>query len=174
MAQQPLETRMVDISQKTPGYRRAKARAVVRMQPETLQAISDGQTPKGDVLSIAQIAGIQGAKRCADTIPLCHPLLLKSVDVKLYLEPQQQRVRIEAEAIVNDATGVEMEALCAVSAAALTLYDMCKGMDQAMVIESMYLLEKEGGRSGHFQHPLSSGQAEPHSASESASQEPPT
>lgn len=150
MSQAPLETRMVDITAKPVTHREALAYAEVQMAPATLAAIQEGQLPKGDVLTIAQLAGIQGAKRCADLIPLCHPLSLTGVELELELEPAHSRVAIRARVKTEGKTGVEMEALSAVSAAALTLYDMCKAMDKEMVIQQICLLEKTGGRSGHY------------------------
>lgn len=149
----PLETHMVDISAKAPTARQATARAEVLMRPETLAALLDGAVPKGDVLTIAKIAGIQGAKRCSDLIPLCHPLNLTGVEI--VLEPLSERSGLEilATVKVDGRTGVEMEALTAVSTAALTVYDMCKGLDKEMVISEIYLLQKRGGKSGDFTHP---------------------
>lgn len=149
-----LETRMVDISEKPVTHRVALAQAEVQLQPTTLEAILQGQVPKGDVLTIAQLAGIQGAKRCSDLIPLCHPLLLTGVDVQLEADLPASRVIIKAQVRSQGQTGVEMEALCAVSAAALTLYDMCKGLDKSMVIGPIRLLEKHGGKSGSYVYSL--------------------
>ncbi|MCA9103888.1 MAG: cyclic pyranopterin monophosphate synthase MoaC [Planctomycetales bacterium] len=140
---------MVDVSQKPITARSARAGGWVRMAPETLQVITSGNARKGDVLGIARISGIQAAKRTGDWIPLCHPLPLDGVEVSL--EPAGvDLLRIEATVRVTARTGVEMEALTAVSAAALTVYDMCKSMDRAMTIERIELLEKSGGRSGHY------------------------
>ena len=139
---------MVDVSGKAVTARRAAARAFVEMQAETLRLIADGALPKGDVLAVARIAGIQAAKRCSDLIPLCHPLPLTKVTVDL--EPQATGVEIRAECRVSGQTGVEMEALTAASVAALTLYDMCKAVDRGMRISAVELLEKEGGRSGRW------------------------
>lgn len=147
----PLETQMVDISDKPVTRREALARGIVHMQAGTLEMIMNGALPKGDVLTIAQMAGIQGAKRCPDLIPLCHPLLLSGVDVSLTPKPDHKLIEIQALVRCNGQTGVEMEALCAVSAAALTLYDMCKGIDKDMVIGDICLLEKRGGKSGDYQ-----------------------
>lgn len=149
----PLETRMVDISDKPVTRREALAQAEVQMQPATLTMILDGKIPKGDVLTIAKMAGIQGAKRCPDLIPLCHPLLLSGVDVELEPDTSTSSIRLTARVRCTGQTGVEMEALCAVSAAALTLYDMCKGIDKTMTITAMRLLEKHGGKSGSFTYP---------------------
>ncbi|WP_439621725.1 cyclic pyranopterin monophosphate synthase MoaC [Gemmata sp.] len=141
--------RMVDVGAKAETERVARASAVVRMQPATLALIRDKRVSKGDVLEVARLAGIMGAKRTADLIPLCHPLALTSVQVSFSF-PASDAVRIEAVAKVFGRTGVEMEALAAVTVAALTVYDMCKAADRAMVIESVRLEEKDGGRSGHF------------------------
>ncbi|MEH6822325.1 MAG: cyclic pyranopterin monophosphate synthase MoaC [Motiliproteus sp.] len=141
---------MVDVSGKDVTTREARAEAYIHMLPETLAMISEGRHHKGDVLAVARIAGIQAAKRCSDIIPLCHPLMLSKVTVDLYPEPEQQRLRIETLCKLNGRTGVEMEALTAASAAALTLYDMCKAVDRGMSIEGVRLLEKIGGRSGHW------------------------
>lgn len=142
--------RMVDVSAKPATAREARARGYVRMQPATLQLIVDGKHKKGDVFAVARIAGIQAAKKCADLIPLCHPLMLTGIDVELTAEPEHSRVCIETRCRLSGQTGVEMEALTAASVAALTVYDMCKGVDQGMVIEGLQLLEKQGGRSGHY------------------------
>ncbi|MBA4191391.1 MAG: cyclic pyranopterin monophosphate synthase MoaC [Planctomycetaceae bacterium] len=142
-------SRMVDVGAKPETERIARASAVVRMEPATLTLIRDKRMSKGDVLEIARIAGIMGAKKTPDLIPLCHPLALTSVKI-LFSFPTEDSVRIEAIAKVFARTGVEMEALTAVTVAALTVYDMCKAVDRAMVIESVRLEEKEGGKSGHF------------------------
>ena len=142
---------MVDVSEKAITTREARAEAYIRMLPETLAMITEGRHKKGDVLAVARIAGIQAAKRCADIIPLCHPLMLSKVTVELTPELEQSRVRVETLCKLNGRTGVEMEALTAASAAALTLYDMCKAVDKGMVIDNVRLLEKLGGRSGHWQ-----------------------
>ena len=140
---------MVDVTDKAVTAREAVAQAVVRMLPQTLQMIVDGDHPKGDVFAVARIAGIQAAKKTSDLIPLCHPLMLSSVKVELNPEGTD-RVRIVARCKLSGQTGVEMEALTAASIAALTIYDMCKAVDRAMVIENIQLLEKLGGKSGHF------------------------
>ena len=140
---------MVDVSDKEVTHREARAEGFIRMQATTLTAIRDHTVAKGDVLATARIAGIQAAKRCADLIPLCHPLALNKVGVDLALT--NDGVRITTLARVNGKTGVEMEALTAASVAALTLYDMCKAMDRGMQVEHIRLLEKSGGRSGHWQ-----------------------
>ena len=138
---------MVDVSSKEATRRMAVAEARVSMQPETLAEILEQGVPKGDVLAVARVAGIQAAKRCADLIPLCHPLPLSRVAVDFAAEPPAH-LRITAECRVTGATGVEMEALTAASIAALTVYDMCKSMDRSMAVEGVRLLHKEGGRSG--------------------------
>lgn len=140
--------RMVDIGDKEPTRRRAVAEGFVRMDAATAEAIAQGGTKKGNVLTIAELAGIMGAKRTAELIPLCHPLALSSVEVQLEVRMELPGVAVTASAEVLDRTGVEMEALTAVSVALLTIYDMCKSMDRGMTIEAIRLLRKEGGRSG--------------------------
>ena len=140
---------MVDVGAKPETERMARASARVRMQPATLTLIRDKQLSKGDVLEIARIAGIMAAKKTADLIPLCHPLSLSSITVDFSF-PDNDFVRIEAIAKVFARTGVEMEALTAVSVAALTVYDMCKALDRAITIERICLEEKAGGKSGKF------------------------
>jgi cyclic pyranopterin phosphate synthase len=135
---------MVDVGDKAVTDRRAVARAVVRMAPETAASVARGDAPKGDVLGTARIAGIQAAKRTADLIPLCHPLPLSFVDVRI--EVSGDRVVIETEARTSGQTGVEMEALTAASVAALTVYDMVKGIERGVEIAEVVLLEKSGGR----------------------------
>jgi cyclic pyranopterin monophosphate synthase len=140
--------RMVDVTPKDPTHRRAVARCKVFMQPETTVAIANREVKKGDVLAVARVAGIQAAKRTSDMIPLCHPLLVGSVQVNF--EIGDDHIAIEANVDTIDRTGVEMEALHACSVAALTIYDMCKSADRAMVIGELALWEKTGGRSGTF------------------------
>ncbi|MBV7564040.1 cyclic pyranopterin monophosphate synthase MoaC [Pseudomonas sp. sia0905] len=140
---------MVDVSDKAQTVREAVAEARVRMLPTTLQMIVDGEHPKGDVFAVARIAGIQAAKKTSDLIPLCHPLMLTSVKVELRADGEDA-VLIRARCKLTGQTGVEMEALTAASVAALTIYDMCKAVDRGMVIEQVRLLEKLGGKSGHF------------------------
>lgn len=140
---------MVDITAKAETDRRALAECRVRMLPQTLAMIIDGRHGKGDVLAVARIAGIQAAKRTADLIPLCHPLMLSKVRVSLEAEGDAC-LHIQAECRVKGATGVEMEALTAASVAALTVYDMCKAVDRGMEITGLRLLEKSGGQSGEF------------------------
>ncbi|MFK7604751.1 MULTISPECIES: cyclic pyranopterin monophosphate synthase MoaC [unclassified Pseudomonas] len=140
---------MVDVTDKAVTSREAVAQAVVRMRPETLAMIVNGGHPKGDVFAVARIAGIQAAKKTADLIPLCHPLMLTSVKVELSAQGTEA-VLIVARCKLAGQTGVEMEALTAASVAALTLYDMCKAVDRGMTIEGVRVLEKLGGKSGHF------------------------
>ena len=137
---------MVDVSAKDATLRRAVAEGLVRMQPETVEAVISGGVAKGDALAVARLAGIQGAKRAADLIPLCHPIRLDKVRVGL--DAVEGGIRIEVEAIAFDRTGVEMEAMAAVSAAGLALYDMIKGVDRSASIADVRLLRKEGGRTG--------------------------
>ena len=138
---------MVDVSAKPSTARRAVAEGTVRMAPSTVRAIRRGEMAKGDVLAVARIAGIQGAKRTSDLVPLCHPLRIDAVDVRV--EPSgDDRVAIRVEVRAFDRTGVEMEALTAVSAAALSVIDMIKGVDRLAFVEGIRLLEKEGGRTG--------------------------
>jgi cyclic pyranopterin phosphate synthase len=141
---------MVDVGAKDVTERIAVACASVIMQPATLKLIRDKKAAKGDVLSVAQLAGIMAAKKTPDLIPLCHPLSLNSVDVKLKLDAKRNAVDIEATCRLKGRTGVEMEALTAASVAALTVYDMCKAVDRGMVISEVRLLHKSGGKSGTF------------------------
>ncbi len=138
---------MVDVSPKAETKRLAVAEARVSMQPATLAGIIEGGVPKGDVLAVARVAGIQAAKRCAELIPLCHPLPLSWAAIEFEPDPPAH-LCITAECRVRGATGVEMEALTAAAIAALTIYDMCKSMDRGMSIERVRLLRKEGGKSG--------------------------
>jgi cyclic pyranopterin phosphate synthase len=135
---------MVDVGAKPVSDRRARARAAVRMSPETAEAVRRGDAPKGDVVSTARLAGIQAAKRTSELIPLCHPLPLSYVDVRLTV--RADGVEVEAEARTSAQTGVEMEALTAASVAALTVYDMVKGIERGVEIAEVVLLEKSGGR----------------------------
>ncbi|MEM8498666.1 MAG: cyclic pyranopterin monophosphate synthase MoaC [Pseudomonadota bacterium] len=141
---------MVDVGDKPVSRREARASADVHMQSETLAMIANGGHKKGDVLAVARIAAIQGAKKCSDLIPLCHPLPLTSVSVNFELLEASDTVRITSCCRVDGKTGVEMEALTAASVAALTIYDMCKAVDKGMQIEAVQLLEKSGGHSGHW------------------------
>jgi cyclic pyranopterin monophosphate synthase len=147
------KARMVDVSDKAETARVATARGSVLMQPATLALIKEGGVKKGDVLSIARLAGIMGAKRTPDLIPLCHPLALTSVQVDLTLDEARNAVDITATCKLTGKTGVEMEALTAVSVAALTVYDMCKAVDRGMQITDVRLVHKSGGKSGTFEHP---------------------
>lgn len=140
--------RMVDVGDKPATARTAIARGHVTMKPETLALIKAGMLKKGDVLTTAQIAGVMAAKRTSDLIPMCHPLYLTHVDVSLSLDEENHRICIEATASTIGQTGVEMEALTAVSVAGLTLYDMAKAVDREMRIEAIRLIEKHGGTSG--------------------------
>ena len=142
--------RMVDVSGKPGTVREAVARAEVEMLPDTIRMIVEGNTPKGDVFSVARIAGIMAAKRTHDLIPLCHSLNLDKVAVEISADTGQNRIVIEASARTRGSTGVEMEALTAASVAALTIYDMCKAVDRGMRIAGVRLLRKTGGRSGEF------------------------
>jgi len=141
---------MVDVSAKDATERTATAKGSVIMAPETLQRILDRGVKKGDVLSVAQLAGIMAAKRTPDLIPLCHPLMLTSVKVDLTCDPARNAVDIQATCRLTGQTGVEMEALTAVTVAALTVYDMCKAVDRGMRIENVRLTHKSGGKSGTF------------------------
>lgn len=141
---------MVDVGEKAVTTRTAVAAGEVRMAPATLAAIREGAAPKGDVLAAARIAGIQAAKRTPELIPLCHTLLLTKVAIDFVIEEAASCVAITATVRCNGQTGVEMEALTAVSVAALTIYDMAKALDKAMVIENIRLLEKAGGKSGDW------------------------
>jgi cyclic pyranopterin phosphate synthase len=140
---------MVDVSSKAVTERAAIARGVVRMQPHTLRLIRGGKIAKGEVLAVARVAGIMAAKRTADLVPMCHPLPIEVARIDFdVIAPG--RLQIEARVTVSGKTGVEMEALAAVSAAALTVYDMCKAVDRAMMISDIRLMEKRGGRSGEY------------------------
>lgn len=142
--------RMVDVSQKENSERMARARAEVKMKPETLQAIKRGGVKKGDVLSVAQVAGVMGAKKTPDLIPMCHPLLLSSVDIDFEFDDLNSRIIIYSQVKNNGQTGVEMEAITAATIAALTIYDMGKALDRWMEIGGIRLVEKSGGKSGHL------------------------
>ena len=143
--------RMVDVSAKAETVREAVARVLIRMRPATLRAVQRGNAPKGDVLGVARTAGILAAKRTPDLIPLCHPLRLTRVDIAFDARPRRGELAIEARVRTVDKTGVEMEALTAAGVAALTVYDMVKGIERGVAIERVELLEKSGGRSGHWQ-----------------------
>jgi cyclic pyranopterin phosphate synthase len=158
-------SRMVDVGSKPVSERMARASGQIRMQAATLERIRRRDTAKGDVLEVARLAGIMGAKRTAELIPLCHPLPLDSVTIDFGF-PDAATLSIEAQVRCTARTGVEMEALTAVSVAALTVYDMCKGIDRAIEIGSVRLEEKSGGRSGHFQRAEASGGASPSSCAD--------
>jgi cyclic pyranopterin phosphate synthase len=145
--------RMVDVADKPATERRAVARALLRVAPATAQAVLDGDAPKGDVIAVARIAGIQAAKRTAELIPLCHPLALTFVGVEASVDPAAGEIELVAEARTTGPTGVEMEAMTAASVAALTVYDMVKGLERGAEIASVVLLEKSGGRSGVWRRP---------------------
>ena len=147
--------RMVDVGDKPATERRAVARAVVRVSPDTARAVLDGDAPKGDVLGVARIAGIQAAKRTSELIPLCHPLALSFVGVDGEIDVAAGEIALRAEARTTGPTGVEMEALTAASVAALTVYDMVKGIERGAEIASVALVEKSGGRSGTWRRSVS-------------------
>ncbi len=144
------EAQMVDVSSKQPTRREATAQGLVKMSRETFEAIAAGNAPKGDVLGTAKLAGIMAAKQTSNLIPLCHPLPLHKIEVQLIADAQLPGYQIQATVTTKAETGVEMEALTAVSIAALTLYDMAKALDKSMQIESIQLLSKTGGKSGDY------------------------
>jgi len=149
--------RMVDVGAKAVSQRVAVAGGSIAMAPDTLALLESGGHKKGDVLAVARIAGIQAAKKCSDLIPLCHPLMLTSIAVDFQMDKQASCVHIEACCKVSGQTGVEMEALTAVSVAALTIYDMCKAVDREMEIGEVRLLRKSGGKSDDWQRPPAEG-----------------
>ncbi len=142
--------KMVDVTEKEATLREATARGTVIMSPEAFQRIMAGGIEKGDVLGVARVAGIMGAKRTADLIPLCHPLSITGVAITFNPREGKHAIEIEAQVKLQGKTGAEMEALTAVAIAALTIYDMCKAVDREMVISDIHLVEKKGGKSGHF------------------------
>ncbi len=144
------EAHMVDVGAKKNTVRRAVARGEISMQKETLQRIISGENKKGDVLAVARIAGIMAAKKTSDLIPLCHPLALSHVDILLDVNTAENTVSCNVTVETNGQTGVEMEALTAVHICLLTIYDMCKAVDRGMVMSAICLLEKSGGKSGHW------------------------
>jgi cyclic pyranopterin phosphate synthase len=144
------KAKMVDVSAKATTSRQARATGFVYMKKQTLRLIKEGGVPKGDVLAVARVAGIMAAKKTPELIPLCHPLNLTSVEVDLKTDERKGRLAIESKVSTLGQTGVEMEALTAVSAAALAVYDMCKAVDKEMVISDIMLVEKKGGRSGTY------------------------
>lgn len=148
------KARMVDVSDKPLTQREAVARGFVAMKKTTLTLIQDNSITKGDVLGVARLAGTMAAKKTSELIPLCHPLSISSITVECALEPKKSRILIESRVKNTGQTGVEMEALTAVSIAALTIYDMCKAVDKEMVISDIMLIEKTGGKSGTFRRPV--------------------
>lgn len=142
--------KMVDVSAKADTQRIGVASGKICMQPETFQMITDQKIKKGDVLAVAQVAGIMAAKKTWETIPMCHPLLITGVDIQFEMYPEVSEIEAIASVRTTGKTGIEMEALNAVSAALLTIYDMCKAVDRGMVIKEILLLEKDGGKSGHY------------------------
>lgn len=142
--------KMVDVSGKADTERIGVASGRIQMEPETLELITGQKIKKGDVLAVAQVAGIMAAKRTWETIPMCHPLLLTGVDIHFEIYPGTSEIEAIASVKTTGKTGIEMEALNAVAAALLTIYDMCKAVDRAMVIRDIMLIEKDGGKSGHF------------------------
>jgi cyclic pyranopterin phosphate synthase len=144
-------SRMVDVSGKEKTIREATASATVTMKPETFRRIMDSEIEKGDVLGVAQVAGIMAAKRTGELIPMCHPLNITSITMKFFPKNELSQIEIQATAKIIGRTGVEMEALVAVSTASLTIYDMCKAVDRGMIISEIKLLKKSGGKSGSFE-----------------------
>ena len=147
------QARMVEVGTKSVTERKAVARGAISMQPETLQLVVGGDVKKGDVLGVARLSGIMAAKRTSELIPLCHPLRLTSITIDFNPDPDTSEIIIQATVNAKDRTGVEMEALVAVAAAALTIYDMCKSYDRGMIINDIRLLEKSGGKSGNYRDP---------------------
>lgn len=144
------KARMVDVSEKKPTQREAIAKGSVYMKPETIKLIKDRRISKGDVLGVARVAGIMAAKKTSEMIPMCHPLNITSVNIDFDVDEKNNKVDIKTTVRIVGQTGVEMEALTATSAAALTIYDMCKAVDKEMVISDIMLMEKRGGKSGEF------------------------
>jgi len=142
--------KMVDVTDKPSTQRMARAKCSVYMKPETLRLIQDKKIPKGDVLCVARTAGIMAAKKTSELVPMCHPLNITSVDIKFDVDNNKNKIDIETVVKITGRTGVEMEALTAVSCAALTIYDMCKAVDRQMYISEIMLMEKKGGKSGLF------------------------
>lgn len=141
---------MVDVTEKSPSVRTAMAQGYVKMQATTIELIKANALVKGDIFAVARVAGIQAAKKCADLIPLCHPLILSKVDVQFKLDETNHRVQVQAMCKLTGQTGVEMEALCAVSVAALTLFDMAKAVDPMMEIQDIKVMYKQGGKSADW------------------------
>ena len=148
------QAHMVDVSAKAETHRVARATGLIRMQPATFALVASGQAKKGDVIAVARIAAIQGAKRTAELVPLCHPLPITRVAVEFEIDEAASCVRCTAQVETFGRTGVEMEALTAVQVGLLTIYDMCKAADRGMVMEGIRVLEKQGGKSGHYVAPL--------------------
>lgn len=144
------KSRMVDISDKKITVREAKARGIIKMKPETLRMIMEGKVKKGDVFGVAKIAGIMGAKKTSDLIPMCHPLEITGIELNFRPLERESSIEIESRVKVTGRTGVEMEAVTAVSIAAITIYDMCKAADKEMIISDIKLIEKRGGKSGEY------------------------
>ena len=149
------KARMVNVGEKSDTERRAVARGYISMKPETFQMIVEGKAKKGDVLAVAQVAGIMAAKQTSSLIPMCHPLMLTSVDISFSFDTDNNRIVIHSQVKTTGKTGVEMEAMTAAAVAALTIYDMAKAIDRWMVIEEVLLLEKSGGKSGHVRRSAS-------------------
>lgn len=145
------EANMVDVSDKAITVREARAQGYLYTDPHVIAQISQSSIAKGDVFAVARVAGIQGAKRCADLIPLCHPLALSKVDINFQIDSEKNRIQATCYCKLSGKTGVEMEALTGVNVALLTLFDMCKAIDPAMHIEGVRVLEKKGGKTGHWQ-----------------------
>lgn len=143
--------KMVDVSEKAETDREAVAQGFVHMKKETLNRIHEGTIKKGDVLSVAQVAGIMGAKKTSDVIPMCHPIMITGCDISFEFDFENSRIKITASSKTKGQTGIEMESLTAVSVAALTIYDMCKAIDKEMVITDVMLMKKSGGKSGFFE-----------------------
>lgn len=144
------KARMIDVSEKLETKRTALAEGKIRMKAETLSLIKQGCIEKGDVLGVARVAGIMAAKKTSDIIPMCHPIMISGCCLNFKINDEENYITIEAEAKTTGKTGIEMEALTAVSAAALTIYDMCKAIDRGMIIEDIHLLKKDGGKSGEW------------------------
>ena len=144
------QARMVDVSAKTETERMARAGGTIRMMPQTLEAIRTNTMKKGDVLAVARVAGVMAAKKTSELIPLCHPVALTDVQIAIEIDPALPGLRVEAVARTFGRTGVEMEAISAVCVTLITVFDMAKGVDRALVVSDITLLEKSGGRSGHF------------------------
>ena len=145
------QSKMVDVSEKAVTKREAVVRGIVKMQPKTFEMIVNKEIYKGDVLEVARVAGIMGAKQTSTLIPMCHPLNITGVEISYNLKPTESAIEIEATVRITGKTGVEMEALTAVSVSALTIYDMCKAVDRGMIISDIRLIRKSGGKSGTFQ-----------------------